>query len=352
MSSPKVSIIVPVYNIEKYVYECIDSILNQTYTDFECILVDDCSSDNSSRICDEYARKDTRIKVIHKNINVGSPQARKSGLEISKGKYIIFFDGDDWVEYDMIEKLYSIAEKNDCDIVICNFFNNIDFLQDEDISPEIHDKILIFKQIIMYGPYNTSLCNKLIKRDIYLKINFPVHHYIDDRVLTIQSIYYANNIKYIKDCLYHYRKHHESICQSENKIRKHIDEFNNLVMIVDFLQKNDLISLLESEINYRINLLKLSFIKEKELRKLSEDVLLNLYPKSTDFIFDKRYKLGFLNSILLFIRIKRNNFLNIIINIIIFLELISKKTYRLILPVNARDWIRNKGKSKNIIYIC
>ena len=108
----RISVIVPVYNVEKYLSRCVDSILNQTFTDFECILVDDGSPDNCGKICDEYAKKDKRVKVIHKQ-NGGLSDARNTGLDIAGGEYIYFLDSDDYVEYNLLEKL------NDT-ICVCN----------------------------------------------------------------------------------------------------------------------------------------------------------------------------------------------------------------------------------------
>jgi len=117
---PKVSIIVPVYNVEKYFHQCIESLINQTYKNIELILVDDGSLDNSGKICDEYAEKDPRIIVIH-NINNGVGEARNVGIRISSGKYIYFADADDFCEKDLISTCVAVAEKKNCDIVIFGF---------------------------------------------------------------------------------------------------------------------------------------------------------------------------------------------------------------------------------------
>ena len=106
---PKVSIIVPVYNVEPYLRQCLDSILAQTFTDWECILVDDGSKDGSGAICDEYAEKDSRFRVVHQE-NKGSSAARNEGLSLSKGIYLSFIDSDDWVENNYLERLLEIAE--------------------------------------------------------------------------------------------------------------------------------------------------------------------------------------------------------------------------------------------------
>ena len=117
---PKISIIVPVYNVEQYINRCIDSLLGQTLKDIEIILVDDGSPDQCPQICDEYARKDSRIKVIHKKNN-GLGYARNSGLELATGEYIAFVDSDDYVNINMYEKLYNETINNNFDIVYCGF---------------------------------------------------------------------------------------------------------------------------------------------------------------------------------------------------------------------------------------
>lgn len=116
--TPKISCIVPVYNVEKYLRRCVDSILNQTFTDFELILVDDGSPDNSPAICYEYAVKDSRIKVIHK-VNGGVSSARNVGLDVAKGEWICFVDSDDLIEADYMQKMYEAAINNNSDFIMC-----------------------------------------------------------------------------------------------------------------------------------------------------------------------------------------------------------------------------------------
>ena len=117
----KVSIVVPIYNVEKYLEQCIDSIINQTLKDIEIILVDDGSPDNCPQICDDYAKKDSRIKVVHKK-NGGLSSARNAGIEVATGDYIGFVDSDDYIELDMYEKMYSIAIENNVDFVMSDYY--------------------------------------------------------------------------------------------------------------------------------------------------------------------------------------------------------------------------------------
>lgn len=118
----EISIIVPVYKVEPYLRKCVDSILAQTFTDFEVILVDDGSPDNSGKICDEYASKDSRVRVIHKK-NGGLSSARNAGIDVARGKYLGFVDSDDYIEKDMYELLYDNIVKEQADLSICGIYD-------------------------------------------------------------------------------------------------------------------------------------------------------------------------------------------------------------------------------------
>lgn len=123
MENPKVSIIVPIYNVEKYLDRCMDSLLNQTLKDIEIIMVDDGSPDNCPSMCDEYAKKDVRVKIIHKK-NAGLGFARNSGIDVATGEYIAFVDSDDYVDRNMYETLYNKAKKNKVNAVLCGFYHD------------------------------------------------------------------------------------------------------------------------------------------------------------------------------------------------------------------------------------
>ena len=127
-----ISIIVPVYNVEKYIHECVDSIINQTYKNIEIILVDDGSPDNCGKICDEYAKKDNRIKVIHKP-NGGLSDARNHGIDVANGEWLMFIDSDDWIEPNMAEKLLHSALNNKADLAISSV---ILFDEEKEYIPE------------------------------------------------------------------------------------------------------------------------------------------------------------------------------------------------------------------------
>ena len=121
MSDIKISIIMPVYKVEEYVGKAIESILAQTFTEFEFLIVDDGTPDRSGEICDQYAKKDQRIQVIHKE-NGGAPSARNTAIDIAQGKYVYFLDSDDWAEPQMLADMYELAEKHQAQLVVCGFY--------------------------------------------------------------------------------------------------------------------------------------------------------------------------------------------------------------------------------------
>ena len=158
----KISIIVPVYNAELYLQRCLDSILSQSFTDFEAILVDDGSSDKSGGICDEYAQRDSRIRVFHKE-NGGVASARQMGMDEAKGEYVIHTDPDDWVEPKMIEMLYNEAKAKEADVVICDFYiNRPQKVYRVKQKPTNLDHLVVLSEL--FQQLHGSCCNKLIKR--------------------------------------------------------------------------------------------------------------------------------------------------------------------------------------------
>ena len=211
-----ISIIVPIYNIEKKLNKCIYSILEQTYKNFELILVNDGSTDNSLKICNEYKRKDNRIKINNKE-NQGLVLARKSGLDEATGKYIIFIDGDDWVHKDLLNILYKEAEQESCDIVACNpylvYGNGLikrirkDFdvnktYKNEDIKNDILSK---FAGDIGFP---TSVWGKIYKRELfenYGEYFFKIHFFGEDLALNMELLPKCKKVRVINEALYYYR---------------------------------------------------------------------------------------------------------------------------------------------------
>lgn len=206
MKEDLISIIIPVYNVEKYLNKCIDSIINQTYKNIEIILVDDGSMDNSGKICDEYARKDKRVKVIHKE-NGGVSDARNFGIDNSNGQYIAFVDSDDYIANDYVEYLYKILKENKADISCCNFeyvYNDKEKKETENQKENlyVYNQLESLKELLYQRNIDTSLWAKLIRKDLFDDVRFPYGEIYEDFavfykiLLKIEKIVYSNIKKY------------------------------------------------------------------------------------------------------------------------------------------------------------
>jgi glycosyltransferase involved in cell wall biosynthesis len=294
MATVKVSVIVPVYNVEKYLKKCLDSILTQTFNDFECILVDDASPDNCPVLCDEYAKIDNRIKVIHKLRNGGLPQARKTGFDLSGGDYILFVDSDDWIEKDMLEKMCNAMNKGKFDMVYADFFqekeSSTEYIKLGDFT---NDKIHNLKIILEYRP-DTSVWNKLVKREIYKKIVFPREGYGEDKCIMAQALYYTDTIGYINHALYHYRIRHDSWMRDKTKEAERChDAYLIFIFIVKFLHlaygKN--LDIFEPQLSIRINNTKSAYINNLSQTKNFQTKVRNYFlsPPKIKMFFIKKY---------------------------------------------------------------
>lgn len=202
--TPAVSVIIPVYNVEKYLRRCLDSVINQTFTDFELILVNDGSTDNSLKICREYSIADSRIKVIDIP-NGGCSKARKTGLENSSGEWILHVDSDDWIELDMLQSLYAAAIGDDADIVACGlcFDDGLGTVSDMNFPYKSEKGTDIYRINVLYS----SLCNKLIRRNLYEKNNIspvPGVSMWEDVIVTTRLRFHSRKTVIVPRVLYHY----------------------------------------------------------------------------------------------------------------------------------------------------
>ena len=213
-----ISVIVPVYNVEKYLSKCIQSIINQTYKNLEIILIDDGSQDNSSKFCDEYSLKDSRISVIHKK-NGGLSSARNVGLSNAHGDYITFIDSDDWIDQNMISTLFNIINQEKSDISICNYFlayNEEIQIQKDKIEIKNFSNIEALKKLYdeKLKIVMTIACCKLFKREFFNNINFPDGRIHEDEFTTYKLLYKAEKISYTNKKFYYYRQRKDSIMNS------------------------------------------------------------------------------------------------------------------------------------------
>ena len=256
---PLLSIIVPIYNVELYLRQCLDSILRQTFEDFELILVNDGSTDNSPNICDDYAARDARIIVVHKE-NGGLVSARKAGLSIAKGKYIGYVDSDDWIEADMYQALCDAAQAFNVDIVICDIIENYQdyevkatqvvkpgLYQKDRMIEEVYPIMLYAGQYYQFGLF-PSVSNKLFKKSLLEKFQYQVDDQIrmgEDVACTYPSLLNAKSIYLLdKQYLYHYRQNPSSMTASYDQqffektlvLYKHLRELSPAPYFVNQLQ--------------------------------------------------------------------------------------------------------------------
>lgn len=206
-----VSVIVPVYNAEKYLCKCIDSILNQTFRDFELLLVDDGSPDGCGAICDEYETKDNRVTVIHKK-NGGVSEARNAGLDRAKGDFISFVDPDDWVEETLLQEAVDFLQKNSTDIVcfeVCEIKRHKKFVQYRFDRNKIFESGIATEKILA-DIIDNSPCNKVYKKEVWNGVRFPVGRRYEDVATIYKTFYNSEKVGYLKKALYYYIKHEGS----------------------------------------------------------------------------------------------------------------------------------------------
>ena len=206
MSQPKISIIVPVYKAEAYLHRCVDSLLAQTFCDFEILLIDDGSPDKSGDICDQYSQQDDRIRVFHKE-NGGVSSARQLGIEQAKGEYSIHCDPDDWVEPNMLEDLYKKAKATDADIVICDYLTE-NKRQSNYITQHIkveQARYVLFQ--LLEGTLHGSCWNKLIRHSCYRQYNISFPSNIirwEDLFVNCELLSHNISVAYLNKAFYHY----------------------------------------------------------------------------------------------------------------------------------------------------
>ena len=303
---PKVSIIVPVYNSEPYLPRCLNSILNQTFTEFECILVDDCSPDNCPAICDEYVQKDRRFQVIHNQQNQGSSLSRQIGLNQAKGDYILFADSDDRIENTMAEVMYTKAINGNFDIVYCDSKGeNTDIVFINRPTNDSTDKVKLIKQLFSLEIF-PSLPFQLVKRELFLKVLFPKASCAEDWLITTQTIHYAEKISYVPIVFHYYCYNPNSLTRNNRLDFKKINEnYSNYFMIVRFLNEHySDITIFDPELSNFINKVKLGIILNKRTRRNIYQ-LFELYPPSNQLIFNKKSQFPFYHKILLFLAVKK-----------------------------------------------
>ena len=216
MNRDLISIIVPVYGVEKYLNACVDSILAQTYQNLEVILIDDGSLDNCGAICDSYAVRDSRVKVIHKT-NGGAASARNKGLDAAKGEYTCLIDSDDWVSPDFVEKLSQKLTQTGADVSVCSFVNV--FCNGDTPNPMTYPDHETMTQVQFLERFLTDwtsgmATNKMFKSSLLRTVRYAEGHKIDDEFFTYQAIMNAQRVVMFDEPLYFYRMRGSSVMAS------------------------------------------------------------------------------------------------------------------------------------------
>ncbi|MDR2169542.1 MAG: glycosyltransferase family 2 protein [Planctomycetaceae bacterium] len=289
---PFISIIIPVYNVESYLRDCLDSVVNQTMREIQIICVNDGSTDNSLNILNEYAKCDSRIEIIDK-LNGGLSSARNAAYPHIKGKYTLFVDSDDWIEYDLCEKTYQKAETTNAEIVVFYFQIPFDAKSEtlamlNGITPE--DKITNKeKQTIINYP---TAWGKLWKSDFLLdnKLFFPEGLCFEDNLVHWKGVILANKISILQKPLYYYRQRNDSIT-SKNGLERY-DLFKIFSMFFDFLKShNEYESFIKIFLRLKIDLLFNTYQKiDKERRpKFLDEIKKTVSKYEIDYMRSERY---------------------------------------------------------------
>lgn len=236
---PKVSVIIPIYNVEKYIEKCLISLFEQTLDDIEYIFVNDCTPDKSMQILEDvlkrYPKRQNQVKIINHVLNQGQAGARTSGMKAMTGEYMIHCDPDDWIDTDMYETMYNYAIEQNIDIVCCNWIiesNKDSIKQKFDYGATPQDSL---KRCL----YNPSLWNKLIKTDLIKNNNIYPYEEIncgEDLNVVIRTLYYAKTLKSLNIYPYHYRINQKSITQNNHKILFFNSHKPNVEKLCQFLE--------------------------------------------------------------------------------------------------------------------
>ena len=241
---PKISVIIPVYNVLPYLEQCLNSVSKQSFQDWECIIVDDGSTDGCSAFIDCYIKEDTRFSVIHKK-NEGLAAARQSGLEVAHGEYVVHIDSDDYVDIDHLLNLVSIAENEKADIVLEDYYIDKSGQQIlmHQCPSSLKKKSLVCETL--RGRYHAGLWCKIFKRELITKNSIPQapFSYYEDMFTYLSCLHYALNVVYAPYATYHYRYNEQSMTNDKD-LQKRVNMFeqcmNNLLAIQELSQyRND-----------------------------------------------------------------------------------------------------------------
>lgn len=295
-----ISVIIPIYNVEKYLSRCLDYVINQTYSDLEILLVNDGSTDSSGFICDEYAKKDSRIVVIHQE-NKGTSIARNRGLDRAKGEFIGFVDPDDVISVHFYEILYNTLIKTNSDLILCNFQNFTHFNEIKEDNRSLYKSneyngynfiknFTYKKDTVRY----VVIWNKLYKRYLWDELRFPENVKIcEDEYVWYKTMFKAHKICESDQVLYYYFKRANSITNKvyeQFSYKKEIAFIEALKDRIDFCKKNKLNQLLKRTEEYRNKLLRKIYLTTPT-KKIPEYISVELFNNIKNIPYSKRLKI-------------------------------------------------------------
>lgn len=263
----KISVIVPVYNVEEYMIKCLQSITRQTYRNMEIIVINDGSTDSSLKICEQFARNDSRVVLVSQE-NLGLSEARNTGLRIASGEYVTFVDSDDWLEPDAVEVMLSGCGE-DTDLVITNFFRN--YLNSEKLNvcsiSGYTKKEIVIRNMLCNNGIQHSAWGKLYKRKLFSSIKYPKGKYFEDFFTTYHLADKAHRINILPAATYHYRYQQKSITASKNNIyKKYCDMYLASKYVFEFISQK-YPDLFDTALNMRLYyLLKMLALTERKSR--------------------------------------------------------------------------------------
>ena len=293
-----ISVIVPVFNIDKYISKCIESIMEQTYKNLQIILVDDGSTDTSGEICDRYAKKDIRIQVIHKK-NGGLVSARNAGLEAAAGEYVGFVDGDDWIAEELLEKAQCVLERDDApDIfVFCyvrvqengryeerNLKVRAGLYRKEQLEKEIYPSMICKVEKGIWGGIDSgSLCDKIIKRELMEKYYCKNESLFrgEDSVCAWECMFFADKIFFSDLVMYFYNR----LSTSSGQKKYHNDLYENNKKVVEYL-RGHLRSIENSQIERQLNAMEFMGI----MRAIHQEIDFKHSIRTATLFFRTKYK--------------------------------------------------------------
>ena len=285
---PLISVIVPVYKVEPYLARCVDSILSQTFTDYELILVDDGSPDNCGKICDEYAEKDERIQVIHKE-NGGLSSARNAGIDWafanSNSQWLTFIDSDDWIHPKYLELLLSGAVSTNTDICVCEYTETFEFSGFENLN-KFNAQKLNPEEFFVNCRSVIIACCKLYKKSCFENIRYPLGKLHEDEYTTYKILFGKSLVSYLKEPLYFYYTNPDSIMRSEWSPRR-LDAITAYEEQIAFFRKNGFNDALKKIERFFLRYI-VSQIEFTEKSKIYKSISLELKKKLRSSI--KEYK--------------------------------------------------------------